>query len=396
MADRPKPFSSEWITAPPPAPTAPHLFSDRVRAIITRIARPLPGDRTLSVWMLLILVIGSLLMAGPPGQAHLNELAAIDQNATPAPVIDWGEQEAASDAASISTDSLAVTDDEASVAPIISTPPDLQLDLGQAPEQPALTPDGLLPEYRILTYYGFPGNENMGILGEHDMQRVLELLRAQAAEYEAADPSRPVMIAFEVIASVAQPEPQTDGSFLLDTPSELLDQYAEFTAANDILLFLDVQVGRRTVEAEIEGIRPWLELPHVHLAIDPEFAMEEGQIPGDHIGQVDATDIAFAQRWLVDLTTEMGIPPKVLIVHQFHYTMIENKDQVEPMAGVQLVIDADGFGPPATKTEAYAVMIGQMPIEYHGVKLFYKQDVPLMTAEEILDLEPVPDLVIYQ
>jgi hypothetical protein len=204
------------------------------------------------------------------------------------------------------------------------------------------------------------------------------------------------MIAFEVIASVAQPEPQTDGSFLLDTPSELLDQYAEFTAANDILLFLDVQVGRRTVEAEIEGIRPWLELPHVHLAIDPEFAMEEGQIPGDHIGQVDATDIAFAQRWLVDLTTEMGILPKVLIVHQFHYTMIENKDQVEPMAGVQLVIDADGFGPPATKTEAYAVMIGQMPIEYHGVKLFYKQDVPLMTAEEILDLEPVPDLVIYQ
>jgi hypothetical protein len=41
-------------------------------------------------------------------------------------------------------------------------------------------------------------------------------------------------------------------------------------------------------------------------------------------------------------------------------------------------------------------MIGQMPIEYHGVKLFYKQDVPLMTAEEILDLDPVPDLVIYQ
>lgn len=393
MANRPKPFSTEWISAPPPEPQAPHLFSDRIRAVITGVARRLPGDRTLSVWILLVLVVGSFLLSGPPGQAHLNRLAAIELDGTPAPVIDWDEQETTQSQASISTDSLDVTDD---VAQIMATPPELQLDLEQPVEQPPLTPNGLFPDHRILTFYGFPGNAEMGILGEHDMQRVLELMRAQAAEYEAADPSRPVLVAFEVIASVAQPNPQADGSYLLDTPSELLDQYAEFTAANDILLFLDVQVGRRTVETEIAGLRPWLELPHVHLAIDPEFAMREGEIPGDHIGQIDASDITFAQEWLVDLTTEMGIPPKVLIVHQFHYTMIENKDQVEPMAGVQLVIDADGFGPPSHKTEAYAVVIGQMPIEYHGVKLFYKQDVPLMTAEEILDLEPAPDLIIYQ
>ncbi len=395
MADRPKPFSTEWISAPPREPQPPRLFSDRIRAVITGIARPLPGDRTLSVWILLILVIGPLLLAGPPGQAHLNRLAASDHGATPVPVIDWSEQETASGSASISMDSLDVTDDQETVLPVTSTPPELNLDLDQPDEQQALTPDGLLPEHRLLTYYGFPGNETMGILGEYDKQRVLELLREQAAEYEAADPSRPVLIAFEVIASVAQPEPQADGSYLLDTPSEVLDEYAAFTEANDILLFLDVQVGRRTVEAEIEGIRPWLEQPHVHLAIDPEFAMREGEIPGEQIGQIDASDIAFAQQWLVDLTNELDLPPKVLIVHQFHDTMIENKDQVEPMAGVQLVIDADGFGPPATKTEAYAVVIGQMPIEYHGIKLFYKQDVPLMTAEEVLDLEPVPDLIIY-
>ena len=360
------------------------------------IARQLPRERTLAVWLLAILVVGSFLLSGPQGQAHLNQRAAGEHGGTPAPVIDWGEQEAAPSSASISTDSLAVTDDKDSLASLTATPPELHLDLEEAPTQESLTPDGLLPEYRILTFYGFPGNENMGILGEHEKQRVLELLREQAAAYEAADPSRPVLIAFEVIASVAQKDPQADGSYLLDTPSEVLDEYAAFTEANDMLLFLDVQVGRRTVKAEIEGLRPWLEQPHVHLAIDPEFAMREGEIPGEHIGQIDASDIAFAQQWLVDLTTELGLPPKVLIVHQFHYTMIENKDQVEPLAGVQLVIDADGFGPPETKKEAYGVVIGQMPIEFNGIKLFYKQDVPLMTPEEVLEFEPVPDLIIYQ
>jgi hypothetical protein len=364
--------------------------------VILAIARRLPSERSLSVWVVLMLVIGSLWFAGPRGQAHIDELAAMRQGATPTPVIDWEQQEVASSSASISTDSLDVAEESDATAPLQSTPPQLQLGVDQAPTTETLTPDGLLPENRILTFYGFPGDENMGVLGEYDKETVLAKLREQAAEYEAADPSRPVLIGMEVIASVAQAEPQTDGSYLLDTPSEILDEYAAFAEANDILLFLDVQIGRRTVQAEIEGLRPWLEKPFVHLALDPEFAMREGEIPGKHIGQIDASDIALAQQYLVDLTTQAGLPPKVLIVHQFHYTMIENKDQVKPMAGVQLVIDADGWGTPAEKKATYDVVIGQQPIEFHGIKLFYQQDVPLMTPEEILDLEPVPDLIIYQ
>ena len=254
----------------------------------------------------------------------------------------------------------------------------------------------MLPEYRILTFYGFPGNKDMGILGEHDKEKTLDLMREQAAAYEAVDPSRPVLIGFEVIASVAQGEPMADGSYLLDTPAEVLDEYTEFAEENDVLLFLDVQIGRRTVADEIEGLRPWLEEPHVHLALDPEFAMREGEIPGEHIGQIDAADIAYAQEWLVNLSEEADIPPRILIVHQFHHTMIENKDQVAPVEGVQLVIDSDGWGTPEEKRATYAVVNHQIPIEYFGVKLFYSQDVPLMTPEEILALDPIPDLIIYQ
>src|SRR5699024_5755674 len=142
------------------------------------------------------------------------------------------------------------------------------------------------------------GDPNMGILGEYEMDRLLELLREQAAEYEAVDPSRPVRIGFEVIASVAQQEPQNDGSWLLDAPSSLLDTYADFAEENDILLFFDAQIGRRTVSTEVEGLRPWLERPHVHLALDPEFGMRKGQVPGDHIGQIDGADVTWTQQYL--------------------------------------------------------------------------------------------------
>ncbi len=37
--------------------------------------------------------------------------------------------------------------------------------------------DGLLPANRILTYYGFPTNPNMGILGEYGVNDDLDGLR---------------------------------------------------------------------------------------------------------------------------------------------------------------------------------------------------------------------------
>jgi hypothetical protein len=304
------------------------------------------------------------------------------------------EPEQEDSGASISTDSLTVTEGD-SEGPL-STPtegPKLSLDLAPQPE----VHDGsILPQYRVLLYYGFPGDANMGILGEYDMQRLMEMLYEQAAEYEAADPSRPVKIAFEVIASVAQEEPMSDNSYLLDAPSTLLDQYTEFTAANDILLFFDLQIGRRTVQTEVEGLRPWLMNEHVHLALDPEFSMKEGQVPGSVIGSVNAADITWTQNYLADLTIEAGIPPKVLIVHQFTETMIADKDTLAPVPGVQLVIEFDGWGTPDLKRTGYAAMITHEPIEYNGIKLFYQQDQPLMTPQDVLDLSPVPDIVIYQ
>jgi hypothetical protein len=255
---------------------------------------------------------------------------------------------------------------------------------------------GLFPENRVLLYYGFPGNENMGILGEAEPQQVLEWLQEEAANYQAADPNRPLKIGFEMIASVAQGDAGEEGKYIADASRAQLDEYTKFTADNDMLLFFDVQMGFREPKEDYSGLEEWLANPHVHLGIDPEFHMREGELPGQHIGQVTGAEVTEAQIWLAELAKKYNVPPKTLIVHQFHHTMIEDKDQIAPVDGVDLVIDMDGWGPPDMKRETYQVVITQEPIEYHGVKLFYKQDDPLMTPEEIIALDPTPDLIIYQ
>lgn len=254
----------------------------------------------------------------------------------------------------------------------------------------------LFPENRVLLYYGFPGNENMGILGEYEPERVLELLEQEAENYRAADPSRPVKVGFEMIASVAQADPGPDGLHIADASRELLDRYTQFTADNDILLFFDVQMGFKEPFDDYSGLEEWIAQPHVHLAIDPEFHLREGEVIGDYIGQVTAEEVTEAQNWLVGISEQYDVPPKILIVHQFDLSMIEQKDEIQPVPGVELVIDMDGFGPPDLKRGTYEVVITQAPIEYNGIKLFYQQDVPLMTPDEVLALDPSPDLIIYQ
>lgn len=353
----------------------------------------------MTILVVLFLVFSSFWFAGPRGEAQTRSGAEIVARAPAAPRLEF-EDPAPTARANISTESLTVNpgsggnggaggENAEVVAPRLNLQPE---DKGEE----ATTPNGLLPKHRILAFYGFPGNPDMGILGKYDMDRLLEELRKQAAEYEEADPSHPVLLAFEVIASVAQQEPQADGSYLQDTPSEVLDQYAKFTRDNGLLLFLDVQIGFRTVENEIKGLEPWLSQEHVHLALDPEFAMKEGQVPGVHIGSIDARDVTFAQQWLVDLAIREGITPRLLIVHQFKETMLTSKDKIAPVPGVQLIIDADGWGSPQDKMAAYDFVNRATHIEYDGVKLFYDQDVPLMSPEDIVNLDPSPLLVIYQ
>lgn len=393
MPNRPKPFSTEWMNAPDPAPERPRRLPPSANQRLVSFFGRFPGERILTVLVLLTLTLGSFWFAGPRGEAQVATGNNLTERAPETPQIRFAAPRPTVEA-EISTESLQVTggsSEESAVAVV----PDLNLQPAPVAEEPT-TLGGLLPNNRILSFYGFPDNAEMGVLGEYDMDRLLELLREQAREYEEADPSKPVILAFEVVASVAQQAPQADGSYLLDAPAAMLNEYADFTRDNGLLLILDAQIGYRTVENDVKGLRPWLAQEHVHLAIDPEFAMDEGQTPGVHIGSVDAADVQWAQQWLTELANEEGVPPKMLIVHQFIEAMISNKADIVPVPGVQLVIDADGWGPPDQKRATYDVVNNAIVLEYAGIKLFYKLDDPLMTAEDVVNLEPSPLFVMYQ
>lgn len=256
--------------------------------------------------------------------------------------------------------------------------------------------EGLLPDHRVLLYYGFPQVDTMGILGEYEPEDLLPILAEQKAEYEAAAPDRPWKMGFELIGSVAQGSPQADGSYVADTDGQWLDKYTQFTEENDMVLVIDVQMGRKEPFDDYSGLERWLRYDHVHLAIDPEFKMWGDEVPGQDLGHIKAEHVTEAQQFLYNIADKYGTSRKMLMVHQFHVYMIENKDQVQPMDGVDLVINEDGWGPPDMKRDTYNVVITQQPIEYHGIKLFYKQDDPLMTAAEVMALEPPPDVINYQ
>lgn len=256
--------------------------------------------------------------------------------------------------------------------------------------------EGLLPDHHLIMYYGFPENPLMGILGEYPPEELLGRLQEQKAAYEAAAPDRPWKMGIELIASVAQRDPGADGKYIADTDGQWLDMYTQFTEENDMYLLLDVQCGLKTPKEDYEGLERWLRYDHVHLAIDPEFHVLPGETPGIELGSIDASDVTEAQQWCVDIANKYGTSRKMLLIHQFNVYSISNKDQIAPMHGVDLVLNMDGFGPPWQKLETWEVIIQQNPIEYNGIKLFYKQDDPLMTPEEIMALEPTPDIINYQ
>jgi glycosyltransferase involved in cell wall biosynthesis len=254
----------------------------------------------------------------------------------------------------------------------------------------------LLPRHRVVAFYGNPRTAALGVLGGRDRTTVLAELRNEAARFEVADPGRPVLPAFDVIAAMAQRDPGNDGKYRAQLSASILDDWAEFAAREGVLLILDVQPGRSSCREEVERLRPWLRLPHVHLALDPEWAVGKDGVPGIEVGHLAASEIRGAQEALAALVEAESVPPKLLVVHQFERTTIPDKEDLSPVPGVQLVIDVDGHGTPGRKTEAYRALVREEPVGFVGIMLFYKQDDPLMTAAQVLALAPPPDLVVYQ
>ncbi len=272
------------------------------------------------------------------------------------------------------------------------------------PTQAAYPRDGraLLPFNRIVAYYGNFFSKNMGILGQYPPEEMLPKLQAAVAEWQAADPTTPVIPAIHYIAMVAQASAGADGKYRAKMPDEEIDKALELAAQVNGITFIDLQVGLSSLQVELPKFEKYLQMPTVHLGIDPEFAMQtSGVKPGRVIGTLDADDINFVIEYLAQLVRTHDLPPKVLIVHRFTRDMVTNYKKIRPLPEVQVVLQMDGWGDPERKIGTYKYVVEAEPIQFSGFKLFYKNDMlppstRLLTPTEIINLTPAPSYIQYQ
>ena len=257
-------------------------------------------------------------------------------------------------------------------------------------------PGSLLPGCRVVAYYGNPMSKRMGILGEIKPDSMLARLAKQAAAYAVVDTGRPVLPALELIATVAQAGPGKSGLYRARMPDTLIARVMGWAEAHHYLVILDIQTGRSTMAAEMVPLMKYLAKPYVHLGLDPEFSIGSKHVPGKIIGRIDATDVNAVSAVLANLVDSLKLPPKMLIVHRFTTPMLSNHQKIKLDPRVQIVIDMDGFGAPHLKYGSYKAYVHDRPVQYAGFKLFYKNDKPMLTPEQVLEMDPVPLFIMYQ
>src|SRR5207237_10167553 len=113
--------------------------------------------------------------------------------------------------------------------------------------------------------------------------------------------------------------------------SAMIEKVYGWAQERHAILFLDIQAGQSTVQAELPRLMKFLERPNVHLGIDPEFYMHyshEGVQPGREIGTLSAKEVNWAIEQLANLVPEKRLPPKGLIVSRLPLPMLDGDEQV--------------------------------------------------------------------
>jgi hypothetical protein len=267
------------------------------------------------------------------------------------------------------------------------------------------SPTPYLTQFRLIGFYGSPAGRGLGVLGNQFRNETVRMIRGVIAEYRPySTDGRYLMPLFHMITTVAKacvPEHLPNCTTHIDTA--LIYDWLVTADNNNAAVTLDIQPGRAPLMDEFNRIREFLYFPHVHLAIDPEFRVNDQQVPNQQIGMMDAEDINMIQAEMNQIALELGIN-RVLILHQFKDSMITNKQNIVNYPHVELVINGDGYGPPGPKIRNYLQYANEPGFEYGGFKMFTDQvngrliyDVPFMLPQRVMTvLEPQPVIIMFQ
>ncbi|SFC23855.1 SH3 domain-containing protein [Alkalibacterium subtropicum] len=256
----------------------------------------------------------------------------------------------------------------------------------------------LFEDNRVVAYYGHPNSEVMGIVGRHPVEELIDLLKETTETYDEADEDKGAIPAIYLVYGTVQP-----GGVVLRMNHDLVMSYIEAAYEQGVLVYIDHQMGSHHPTYAINEILSFLRYPNVHLALDPEWRTER---PMQEVGHITGQEINEVQEIMKDYIESNDIPgTRQFVFHQFVEKMIHDVEAVSTdYESVLVVHNTSGWGSPDGKKATHKRVTEASPIPYKGFKLWYHYsddpgvhyDNPLMTPEEVLNLDPEPNLVIYQ
>ncbi|GAA1745501.1 hypothetical protein GCM10009710_26920 [Aeromicrobium alkaliterrae] len=264
------------------------------------------------------------------------------------------------------------------------------------PEQPG-GGHTIFPGRHVVALYGSPGIPALGMLGEQDPAATVARTQEVVAQY-AAISDRPVVGAFELIATIADADIGADGDYSREVPVETLRPWVDAAREAGLYVIIDLQPGRTDFLTQAQRYAELLKEPHVGLALDPEWRLTPDQVHLRQIGSVTGAEVDAVGAWLADLTRENDLPQKLFVLHQFSPLMISNREVVRSdRPELQVVVHVDGQGSPAAKVGTWnQLRAGAAPTIAWGWKNFVDEDLPMLTPEQTWGIAPRPDLVTYQ
>jgi hypothetical protein len=264
-----------------------------------------------------------------------------------------------------------------------------------APKPPELPLGGraIFPRFRVVAFYGAPQSRELGALGIGTPDQAVRRLAKQARPY--AKKTRPVLLALELLADVANRDPGNDGLYRTRQPPSIIRRYLAAARRAKALLVLDIQPGHADFLDEARHLDRWLREPDVGIALDPEWHTP-GAVPGTVIGSVQASKVNQVARYVAGIVRKHDLPEKLFVVHQFTPNMIAGKAKVIQPPGLAVTMNVDGFGDRPNKVSKYREFTHDGTRFHRGYKLFYEEDTGLMKPRSVLALQPPPDLVVYE
>lgn len=256
----------------------------------------------------------------------------------------------------------------------------------------------VLPGKRYVALYGAAGTGALGVLGEQGPADAVARAKAQAAEYQPYS-DEPVIPMFELIATVAAGSAGPDGDYSSEVPAETLQPWIDAAREAGVYVVIDLQPGRTDFLTQAKRYESVLAQPGVGLALDPEWRLGPDQVPLKQIGSVSAAEVDATTDWLAGVVRERGIPQKMLVLHQFRLSMIQDRASLDmDHPELTMLVHADGQGGQPDKQATWRALHADAPAGMAwGWKNFIDEDHPMLSPEQTMrEVSPVPDLVTYQ